>query len=432
MLMLNTAKALSLLILMFVLDLAQANPIYSIPEPCLNKAKPNNLALQTSFNQCWEPLGMSYIAYNNGIGKTVPLSQSESFVCYGQSTLEDQKMDLLQMATHLNEDASFKQGVPEETLAGFTGLGFPMATDTPVQYKSDMIKKECIVAAMKRNPGNKGYICDYEGKDGPNASKQIVPRYYGRAAGETAQCVDENMTDYIHYAVNSAIQCLSGVGKVDSKTVFRKINNESAFNISVASDGGVGMAQLTSIAVKEMLDKDLGKGRYVLDHISNSTDTSCNGFKDVATQDLKKSPSTSVANRCAWLSPGDGLARNLMYSIGYYLTMRDKYLMPVLKRQAPALMNDEGLLNDLTSIAYGAEGISHVRALLKRFRVNNKTNVTELKKKIRANSVYLGAIKSKMKEVTCIRKGWQNESKECKKYEIEPAELEGETCVAPT
>ncbi len=373
---------------------------------------------------------MSYLAFNAGTGRASLYNQSQSIACYAED-VTDQKVDLLQMASHLNEDGSFKQSLPEDFSLYNKELGFLPATETPPRNKSDRIKRECIVAAMKSNPGNSGYTCDYEGKSGENAGKQSIPRYYGKAGGKTAQCVDESMTDYIHYAVNSAIQCLSAVGKVDSKTVFRKINNESAFNISVASGGGVGMAQLTSIAVDEMLNSAKGKGRYVLEHIANSADSTCNGFKQVAVEDLKKRPAPFAENRCAWLSPGDGLARNLMYSIGYYLTMRDKYVVPFLKQRAPALVTNEGLLNDLTSIAYGAEGINHVRNLLRQHRVSNKTNMAELKRKIRKDSVYLGAIESKMKEVTCIRKGWPNESKECKNYKMEPAELEGETCVAP-
>lgn len=430
MLMLNFAKVRLIFIIIFWIKLVLAEPIWTHPQQCLNKANSNNVALQTSFSQCWEPLGMSYLAYNTSAGKETSLTYSQVTSCYAES-IQEQRVNLTQMASHLDEDGAFASTLPKDYTLYEKDLGFFPATDIPLSHKSNMIKKECIVAAMKRNPGNKGYICDYEGRAGTDAGKQIVPRYYGKASGETAQCVDKNMTDYIHYAVNSAIQCLSGVGKVDSKTVFRKINNESAFNISVASDGGVGMAQLTSIAVAEMLDKDLGKGRYVLEHISKSSDSACSGFKDVAIQDLKKSPSTSVDNRCAWLSPGDGLARNLMYSIGYYLTMRDKYLVPLLKRKAPNLVQDEALMNDLTSIAYGAEGINHARGLLRKFRVSNKTNSVELRKKIRANSVYLKAIKSKMKEVACIKKGWPNEGKACKAYEIEPSELDGETCVAP-
>ena len=375
---------------------------------------------------------MSYLAFNTVSGRDSLFSSKNSFACQTE-LVSDQKIEIKQMADSLNGDSiSTFQGTAQVAMSGH--LGFSPATQIPQQNKSEMIRKECIVAAMKRNPGNTGYVCEYAGDQNPigyDPGKQSVLKSYGRASGPTAQCVDDKMTDYIHYAVNSAIQCLSGVSKIDSKTLFRKINNESAFNISVASRGGLGIAQMTTIAVKEMTDPQLGKGRYVLDHVAASNDSSCTGFKDVATQDLKKSPSTSESNRCAWLSPGDGLARNLMYSIGYYLTMRDKYLVPALKRRAPELASNEDLVNDLTSVSYGAEGIKHAKNLIRKFRVNNGSNVAELRKKIRGGSVYLKAIESKMQEVSCIRNGIDPNGKDCKNTKFKPSDLEGDSCVSP-
>lgn len=406
---------------------------------CINKANENNLALQKSFNQSWEPLSMSYLAFNNVSGRDsgrASVSYPKSgFACQSDLAYE-QKIELNHVVNTLNNPtiSTFKK-IPQIVSAG--NLGFPPATQTHPQYKSEMIRKDCIVAAMKRNPGNQGYVCGYAGDQNPigsntakNTAKQSVLKLYGKASGPTAQCVDSKMTDYIHYAVNTAIQCLSGVGKIDSKTLFRKINNESAFNISVASDGGLGIAQMTTNAVEEMTDSKLGKGRYVLEHVASSRDPSCTGFKDVAIQDLKNSPSTRESNRCAWLSPGDGLARNLMYSIGYYLTMRDKYLVPALKQLAPDLANNEALVNDLTSVSYGAEGIKHAKNLLRRFRVTNGTNVAELRKNIRGGSVYLKAIESTMREVSCIRNKIDPNGNECKRTKFEPGDLEGDSCVS--
>tara|TARA_B110001454_G_scaffold219204_1_gene252270 strand:- start:84376 stop:85680 length:1305 start_codon:yes stop_codon:yes gene_type:complete len=402
--------------------------------PCINKANQNNVALQKSFNQSWEPLGMSYVAFNSATGREQkPLLPSKtSFVCQSMAAT-NQKIDLNQVSSSLNEESIF--ALSQNTRFPLNGeLGFVPAEETPTQYKSEMIKKDCIVASMKRNPGNTGYVCDYPGDRHPTGfspSKQSVLKPYGEASGSTAQCVDDQMADYIHFSVNSAIQCLSGVGKIDSKTIFRKINNESAFNISVASRGGLGIAQITTSAVKEMTDPQLGKGRYVLDHVASSNDPSCNGFKDVAIHDLRNAPSTEVSNRCAWLSPGDGLARNLIYSIGYYLTMRDKYIVPALNRRSPELAKNETILNDLTSISYGAEGIKHVKNMLRKFRVNKRTNVSELRKKIRGGSVYLDAIQAKMKEVTCFRNGIDPSNKECRNMKFNPSELEGDSCVSP-
>ncbi len=432
MLMLNFTKALVLIIFITVFGLAASKESAGGSSPCINKANENNLALLNSFNQCWEPLGMSYLAFNTLTGRDSMFSPKNSFACQSEK-VSDQKIELKQMADSLN--GTYSSSFQETAQVPISGnLGFPPATHTPSQYKSEMIRKDCIVSAMKRNPGNTGYVCEYAGDQNPigyDPGKQSVLKSYGRASGPTAQCVDDKMTDYIHFAVNSAIQCLSGVGKIDSKTLFRKINNESAFNISVASGGGLGIGQMTTDAVKEMTDPQLGKGRYVLDHVSASNDPSCNGFKEVATQDLKTSPSTSVSNRCAWLSPGDGLARNLMYSIGYYLTMRDKYIVPALKRRAPDLANNEDVVNDLTSVSYGAEGIKHAKNLIRKFRVKNGTNVAELRKKIRGGSVYLKAIESKMREVSCIRNGIDPNGKDCKNTKFKPSDLEGDSCVSP-
>lgn len=409
----------------------RADPVMLSEASCINNAREQNQALKKSFSSCWDPLGLDYLAYSAATKKQGITSDfPESLSCSAESIMA-QKINLEQLASSLNGEpmAHLRQSASEAE-----NLGFVPAAQVSEHRKSDMIKRECIVASMKRNPGNKGYVCEYPGDRSPrgiNPSKQSILKYYGTASGSTAQCVDEQMTDYVYFAANSAIQCMSGIGKIDSKTLFRKINNESAFNISVASGGGVGIGQLTPIAIKEILDPKLGKGRYILDHVANSGEKSCNGFKSVAAHDLKNPPSTSVSNRCAWISPGDGFARNLIYAIGYYLTMRDKYLMPSLLKMAPALAQDEGLLNDLASIAYGAEGIKHAKSLLWKFRVNDKTNIAELRKKIRGNSRYLSNIKSKMKEVTCISKGWHNDSSKCKKYNMTSEELEGDACVAP-
>lgn len=375
---------------------------------------------------------MSYLAFNSATAQSEHVTYRNSFACEG-NILPSQKISMDQMVDALNEESILLLS-DRPDFEMLNRLGFTPATHIPLLHKSDMIKRECIVASMKRNPGNTGYVCNYADDPNPigvNPGKQSVLKYYGKASGPTAQCVDDNMTDYVHFAVNSAIQCLSGVGKIDSRTVYRKINNESAFNISVASAGGIGISQLTTPAVEEMINPKLGRGRFVIENVAKSDDPACTGFKDVAIQDLKSTPSMAKSNRCAWLSPGDGLARNLMYSIGYYLTMRDKYIIPSLKRYAPKLVKNDELISDLTSIAYGAEGIRHVYMLLQKFQVDNKTNVTELKSKIRENSKYLGHIKDKMREVKCIRNGLNEESKECKNLKLSADDLEGDSCVSP-
>lgn len=434
MLMLKPITAFVLLFIMLSFEVAQSKLMVETPNVCLNEADFRNRDLQKSFNNCWEPLGMSYLAFNSAIGKTEnePLARSFNHKCQADP-IESRRISLNQLVNSLNE-GPMSLFLQRPDIAKLNELGFSPAKEVPFMYKSNRIKRECIVASMKRNPGNKGYVCNYADDKTPigvNPGKQSILKYYGVASGPTAQCVDDRMTDYIYFAVNSAIQCLSGSGKIDSRTVYRKINNESAFNVSVASTGGWGIAQITSSARNEMIDPELGRGRYILDQVSKSNDPSCRGFKEVASQDLLKAPSMAQDNRCAWLSPGDGLARNLMYSIGYYLTMRDKYIVPALTRMAPHLADSEKLLGELTSIAYGSEGIKHAKMLLRKFRVNSQTNADQLVSSLRGQSRYLKNIKSKMKEVTCLRKGLEADGEACKKLKLSSEDLEGDSCVAP-
>lgn len=282
--------------------------------------------------------------------------------------------------------------------------------------KAPKIKRECIQASMTRSPGNDGHICS-QGK----------ATSYGTAGGKTLQCVNNNMVDYVTFSVNSAIQCMTPDKLIDSRVIYKKLNNETGFNSSLAARGGVGIGQLTTPAIKELADPTLGKGRYILEDIKNSTRPECQPFKHIATKDLEDRP--RVQNTCDWVSPGDGLARNLMYSIGYYLVMRDHYVTPEISKRSPALARNKSLVSDLTAVAYGAEGLDHVKWLLRRHRVNEKTKVATLQSKIRKDSVYLTNIKGKMKEITCIRKGQDPVSKECKDQNISNADLEADSCV---
>lgn len=287
------------------------------------------------------------------------------------------------------------------------------------------ITQECIAASMTREAGGDGYIC--------GATKRARP--YGKAHGNTLQCVNDDMADYLTFAVNSAIQCMSSIGPtseetnpIDSRVIYKKINNETAFNPSLAASIGVGVGQLTTWAVKDIAKKN-GNGRYILEKIAESKKQECQGFKKVAVKDLKKRP--TVQETCAWVSPGDGLARSLIYSVGYYLTLRDQYIIPALKkRSASHLINNTTLVSDLTAIAYGHEGLKQAKLLMDKFRTNEKTKAQDLQRKIRSKSDYLQKIQGKMREIACIRNGKDPNRKNCKNANIPNADLEGDTCVS--
>lgn len=90
--MLSSTKALVLIIFMSVFGLAAGKESADVPSPCINKANENNVALQKSFNQCWEPLGMSYLAFNTLTGRGSLISTKNSFACQSE-TASDQKLN---------------------------------------------------------------------------------------------------------------------------------------------------------------------------------------------------------------------------------------------------------------------------------------------------------------------------------------------------
>ena len=163
-----------------------------------------------------------------------------------------------------------------------------------------------------------------------------------------------------------------------------------------------------------------------LENIVNSKKPECNGFKGVAAADLKRSP--SVKNTCDWVNPGDGLARSLMYTIGYYLTMRDQYVIPTLEKRSVKLIENKSLVSDFTAIAYGAEGLDHAKWLMQKYRVGRGTNAKTLQNNIRKDSVYLSNIKDKMQEISCIRQG-KAADKACKQQPISEADAEADSCI---
>jgi len=177
------------------------SPSYS-ENTCINNANEENLALKKSFTQCWDPLGMDYLAYSTAVRQSTNLSKPVDTSMCSIDNLADQRIDMSQVSEALNEENI--ERVQKQIHPDAESLGFLPAVSTAAQNKADMIKKECIVASMKRNPGNKGYVCEYPGDKNPkgiNPTKQTISKYYGLAAGSTAQCADNQMSDYVHLRI---------------------------------------------------------------------------------------------------------------------------------------------------------------------------------------------------------------------------------------
>ena len=382
---------------------------------CMNGASDKNLKLYNSFKDNADPLKRTFISETS--------SKKGSPACEMPGNVAKQIKDL-------KEISQAAGSAPEND--GIWDLDDP--TKAPGQLPS-LIKRECINASLMRDPGQKGYACSAT----KQSTDQDIEIPYGQVGGKTQQCITADMVSYIQFAVNSAIKCLSDDNPVDSRVIYQKFNNETGFNYSIAWNGGAGIGQMTNIAVEEIAD---GAGRPILENVAKSSKHSCQGFKDVAKSDLGKRPRINSSNYCDYVSAGDGLARNLMYGIAYYVHMRDSIIVPKLFNENRSLSTNREVVSALTAVSYGAEGIKKARALADKAGLytakNNpcKGKLTPDKcylKMIQGSSVYLKAIRGKMGEMYCLKDGIEPSSAECKnkKAALTDKQLGANECVKP-
>jgi hypothetical protein len=265
------------------------------------------------------------------------------------------------------------------------------------------IKAECIKGGLNRNTGGEGYSC-VNGK----------PVKFSNV-GESSTCLNRTAVDYITYSVNLAIECMSTPEEpIDPRVVLKKLNSESGFNYFLAQAGGKGIGQLIEDPVMDMAgwwdkDEDTGKvkwhegnGKPILRAVVDSTNPACAPFKQVIEDELDQSPPPlpgSKANYCTWIGTGDGLARNLVYSLGYYMLARDRYIEPTLRARAPQLANNPAVLNYFTLVAYGPKGQAESKALMDTLNIGKKSKPADVMKQIIKHSDYVEKYESRVIEL---------------------------------
>lgn len=267
--------------------------------------------------------------------------------------------------------------------------------------KSSVISTSCIEEAMKIETGGKSFYCFMANNQSSSGQQSSIEKVVSKTSKE---CIDDKLVDYVSFSVNSAIQCFSDsvesdFGPIDSQHIFEKLTNESAFDYTLSDPSkGISIGQITGPAKEEISHPGRGRGNYILQKISESTSKHCKGFKSVAQEDIDKTPSKiKLHNLCKWVSPGDGLARSLIYSIGYYLTLRDKYVIPELKKFAS--FNSQNIskewtevIKSATMVAYSGEGFNSVK--LKLNKLGQQPKPSEIKKALQT-SKYFNAVTNK-------------------------------------
>lgn len=261
--------------------------------------------------------------------------------------------------------------------------------------RTKQIKKECIEASLQREPGNEGYSCNGD------------ERKKFENSGRSTPCLNQKTVDFIHFSVNQAINCMStGRADIDPRFILKKLNNETAFNFYLAYSGGKGIGQLTSDPVDEIAGWYKGKkfiegnAFHILEDLMDNTNPSCGPFREIMKGDLKRPPPSpgSARNYCDWIRPGDGVARNLIYSLGYYVHMRDNVIKPNLESRSKKLAKNSDIVNYLTLAAYGPDGPAGAKSLIRRLRLSDSMGIIDAKSKIIGADPYVKQTEKKFVE----------------------------------
>lgn len=240
------------------------------------------------------------------------------------------------------------------------------------------IKEACVQAALRRSNDTKGWSCESEfSRAQPIGS-----------AGEDGPCVSQEVSEYLTWAVNKAIACLNDPTKpIDPLLIYKKFNNETGFSFFSASNGGVGIGQLTSPAIEQ-----INENTNLVEQVRHSENPACVPFKKAMTYKPESS-----SKYCAWLDPSEGLARNLIYSIGYFLNSRD-----VLAKDLNSSLTSLGIWDaryyNLGALAtYGKGGLNNQAAMIDAARQSPHSyqNFVEV---ARHSSLYIQQTESKYVE----------------------------------
>lgn len=340
---------------------------------------------------------------------------AQSYQCYSGSSgnkwyrraLEKSKAPLV---VEFRAQTAFK--ITEGGVGCANGNCGKAGTQTSFANSVSEIPKQCIQASYKRKVLQTSVEC--------RRKKNGNWDYINHSAGSsTKPCLDSSTVDFTHFVTNKVVSCFQGLnlGKgivedIDPKLVFSKINNESGFNFTFSYGGGTGIGQLMPSAVQEMnvlapnkrrKNRITGNGRYILDAILNSSKPECASLKPVLQNDLAnlynspKDPNTI----CEWTSMETGIAKNLVYSLGYFSFLKHDFIGKELKRLAPKAYNDPDIRNLLTLVSYQnpSRAISLIRGLNMR-----SASVESIKSQLRAET-YPRATFSKLDEVKRLSGG---------------------------
>lgn len=180
-------------------------------------------------------------------------------------------------------------------------------------------------------------------------------------------CMTNEIMTYQNAAISSFLSCSKKLGftTLSPSLLYSMYSLESGFKPQFASGSGLGMGQLTNIFIKDT--QQAWRGRPLLEKIAQSDLKECKAAKIIAGKDLQNPPSRS--NLCSFIQIGEGLERNILYTMVGIANSWEKDISPKLKDYMNRYASSP-LLEEIKSLtlanAYGAGGRAAGRAIASR------------------------------------------------------------------
>ena len=220
-----------------------------------------------------------------------------------------------------------------------------------ISTEKTIFKAECVEAAATIKTGSNEISCPDQrvAKHNFCVTKSLM-NYQSAVVSEFYKCVKSSTTDSF---------------PMSPEGLFELYSLESGFKPAFTNNGGTGLGQLTGIFIQDL--HQAHRGRKLLNTISASNENSCAAAKIILQKDLLQAPSFS--NKCNFTQYGEGLERNVLYTIAGLAKSWDKDISRYMKAYSEKYKSDplikkaqeRALLN-----AYGYGGNAAARAAIVR------------------------------------------------------------------
>lgn len=263
---------------------------------------------------------------------------------------------------NLNEQAKAQK----EDIAAVVKAINPELHNPVPKPDSLLFNDECLKGIAPYQSTTAQYTCD-KATSKPTLKKNL--------------CVDDSLQTYQNQTLSNFTRCfieqgITGSSDILPTTLLNIYTIENGFKPQYSSGNGVGLGQLTSIFIDDVKTRGKVFSKKIL---SQPPKPECKAAALILEKDQKTPPSRQQV--CKFMSVGEGLERNMLYSmLGLAVLLKDN-IDPLLNRynsfksapeEAKQKMRELALTN-----SYGSGGPRATAALIKRIH-NRPINGPEI------------------------------------------------------